>query len=294
LKDKLPLSKALFWIGLTVLVFSGSALFGWLYYLHLKDKRASNDQYLIKAIIQTGPHQEALKTVYLAEILGLSVDMPTNLFQLNTKKAEQQLMLSPVIKQAKVTRMPPSTLYIDYAVRQPIMMLYDYHNAAIDSEGYLFPIRPFFTPKRLPELYLGLPAEEYQWNIPLKTPTVELALTLHALLSAPPYQSTFRLLRIDVAHAFAESYGRREIILIIEDQFQTETNGRKTHYHFPRILRMSPDHYQNELKNYLKLREPLATKAVKKYPPQDIENNTMKAPGLIIDLRIPPLAFMKE
>jgi hypothetical protein len=298
-RDKLPLRRALLWVFLSVILVSGSAAFSWFYYQHLLDKRATNDDYLLTAIVQTGPVKDALQTVYLAELLELSADRPTNLFQLDLHKAEKQLLASPVIKTAKVKRVPPNTLYIDYTVRQPIAMLYDYVNSAIDEEGYIFPIHPFFAPKRLPEVYVGLPppgegSAASQWNVPIKGAEMQLALSLFSMLHEPMYRDQFRLLRIDVANAYADSYGRREIVLIIEDQLSFASKEQMTTLLFPRILRLSPERYREELKNYLTLREILAEKALKKHQDADAMQPAEKMRGLIIDLRVPKLAFLKE
>lgn len=303
-RDKLPLGRALLWIFLSVMIVSGSAAFGWFYYQYLLSQRSTNDDYLITTIVQTGPVKEALQTVYLAELLNLSADQPTNLFQLDVKQAEKQLLASPVIKTAKVRRVPPHTLYIDYTVRQPIAMLYDYMNAAIDEEGYVFPIHPFFSPKRLPEVYLGASPNgggskagssvAGQWNVPIRGAEMQLALSLFTMLHDPMYRDSFRLLRIDVANAYADSYGKREIVLIIEDQMNKSANGQMITLLFPRILRLSPERYREELKNYLKLRDILADKALKKNQDNEPGQSIVKKPGLIIDLRVPKLAFLKE
>ncbi len=43
-------------------------------------------------------------------------------------------------------------------MRTPYAYIGEFANTAIDKEGYLFPFRPFFTPKNLPILYIGLNA----------------------------------------------------------------------------------------------------------------------------------------
>ena len=63
-KEQLPLSTALIWIFLSTCLISGTATLAWLYYVHLGRLRVQDDQYLIKAIVQTGPQREALRTAY--------------------------------------------------------------------------------------------------------------------------------------------------------------------------------------------------------------------------------------
>ena len=153
-------------IGSTCLTFVVSAC-GLLGYRHWNTKRMTDEACRIIAIVQTGPEKEALKTAYLAELLNLSVDKPTQLYALNLKKAEERLLASPLIASVELKRIPPGTLYIDYTVRKPIAWLADYNNTALDAGGYLFPAAPFFTPKQLPEIYLvflPLEARRMTWG----------------------------------------------------------------------------------------------------------------------------------
>jgi cell division septal protein FtsQ len=269
-KEQMPLSTSLIWIFLSTCLISGTATLAWLYYVYLGKLRIHDDQYLIKAIVQTGPQREALRTAYLEELLNLSADQPTNLYALDPKVAVQCLLASPVIKQARANRLPPDTLLIDYTVRQPVAILLDYTNTAIDTEGMPFPILPFFTPKKLPEIYLGLPQlaslpdgkQELPWSTPLSSKEASLALKLITLLSAPAYRDHFPLMRVDASQAYAESYGQRQIVVILENPY--------------RVLRLGTEDYLQALGNYLELKTKLL--------PEDS----------LIDLRIPRLAYISR
>src|SRR5206468_998734 len=83
---------------------------------------------------------------------------PKNLYALDLKEAAKALLSSPLIRNAKVKRLPPNTLYVEYEVRKPVCWLADYKNVAIDQEGYLLPGAPFYPPQQMPEIYLGLPS----------------------------------------------------------------------------------------------------------------------------------------
>ena len=172
--------------------------------------------------------------------------------------AQKRLLSCPLIKEAKVKLTSPETVYVDYTVRQPIAWLYDFENIALDEEGYPFPVSPFFTPKRLPEVYLGI--RNFYWGRPLKERNAELALTILQLLN----RLSLQVKRLDVSKAFLPSLGRREVVLILEEQG------------FTKSLRLTPKNVAQELGNYLELRSKLPA------VPQ------------IIDLRIPQLAFIQE
>jgi hypothetical protein len=81
--------------------------------------------------------------------------------------------------------------------------------------------------------------------------------------SANSDQLTF----IDVSEAFADSYGKRQVVVKVE-------KGAATQF----LLRLNSEHYQQNLEEFF-----LYTKKIKKF-----DNK------LIIDFRIPQLAFIKN
>ncbi|MBI2743675.1 MAG: FtsQ-type POTRA domain-containing protein [Chlamydiales bacterium] len=275
-KTTIPTFKALLILTVTTTLVSGG---GYLL-LNKKKRMAKAEQPVgnIRAIVQTGPQKEALSTSYLAELLNLSQDRPTPASSFNLKIAREKLLRSPVVKEAKVEKLPPDALFISYTVRQPVATLYDVENGALDTEGFLFPLKPFFAPKNLPEIYLGIAKFNKQgrfaWNQKLASPSLTLALDLLQLLSAQPYCDLFTVKRIDLSKAAEKSYGAREIVLIIEESFKEQ----KRIY-----LRLTTKGYAQELGNYLELRRELAqTKA------ED------KSRAALVDLRISKLGYIKD
>ena len=259
----------------------------------------TDEKYRITAIMQTGPEKEALKTSYLAELLDLSVDSPAQLYALNLNKAVEKLLASPLIAQAEIKRMPPGTLYIDYSVRKPVALLADYANTAIDGEGYIFPVAPFFSPKQFPEIYLGLPpfgsAEDSMgrkggdWKTPLQNPYLSLAFDLLKFLEAFSGQEGVRIKRIDVSNAFAPSLGQREIVLIAEDELVCQGAYKELVCIFPTILRLAPKDYPAHLNHFFSLR----SKMLEDYKRQlFFTKEGGRFASRIIDLRIPQLAFI--
>ncbi len=270
----MPFNRALIWILVSTLLISGSAFMGWLYYLHMRERRLNDEQYRLVAIVQSTPHAETLKTVYLAEILDLSVDRPINLYQFSAKDAESKLLAHPLIKRATVKKILPGTIYIDYEMRFPVAYLGDYLNTAIDEEGYLFPFRPFFTPKRLPVVYLGLDQQELTWGNCLKEQIIQLTWdVLHQFNQLQLPQ--FYLKQLDMTSVYADSYGQRQIVLILEEREELSS---------PIYLRLSTEHYAQNLINFRTLYQ-----ASFQQPALYLEGQSA-----IIDLRIPHLAFIKK
>jgi hypothetical protein len=253
-----------------------------------RNEKLQSPGYRITAILQTGAEKEALKTSYLAELLDLSVDCPTPLYALNEKKAEKLLLASPLIAHAKVKRLPPSTLYIDYEVRKPVAWLADFKNMAIDAKGFLFPVDPFFSPKRLPEIYLGVSAD-VGWHI--KSPLFDLALEILNFLETAPWKEGLRIQRIDVSNALAPSLGQREVVLFTEEELSIHRSDQEVVCIFPKILRLAPKDYTQQLCNFFSLRRSM----MEDYKRQiaTIQEGGRFAPR-IIDLRIPQLAFVEK
>ncbi len=250
------------WIFYSVLIISGAASLFWFAYINIQQKRLKDTLYTITKVVQTSQVKEALPTVYLAECMNLSSNMPTNIDTFDTADSQQQLLQSPAISSATVKRIFPDTIHVDYTTYEPIAYIADFYNAAIDAHKILFPIKPFFSPKRLPEIYLNIDALTLSWNDAINHDALDLAINLLQYLS--PLQHLFNIQTIDVSNAYANSCGRREIII-------TLNNPASTH-----ILRLNSQHYQQALSNYLALRNNLPD----------------SSPSLVIDLRLPQLAYL--
>lgn len=277
MEDKMPVSRSILWILLSTLFISGSVLMGWLYYLHMRDMRLHDDQYRIVAIIQKCPQADVLKTVYLAELLGLSLDQPINLYQFNTKEATQTLLNHPLIKEATIKKILPGTLYIEYLIRTPVAFVGDFANTAVDEEGILFPFSPFFTPKRLPKIYFGLHGENCQWGSCLKSfPSFNTAFELIKQFTCIE-QEHFELKTLDVTQIQADSYGVRESVMVLEKNNSPSPTRI--------ILRLSAEHTEQNLVNFRTLQAMLLERKEKGFE----ENQSM-----IIDFRMQHLAFIKK
>lgn len=293
MKIGIPIHRALTWIFGSAIVCNG-VVFG-LYWgiRYWKAQHAVDKNTPIHAIIQTGPQREAVKTAYLAELLDLSVDSPKTNREFDPKGAKQKLLSSPVIKEAEVKIAEAGIVYVDYSVRKPVALLLDYENIALDQEGYPFPLNPFFSPKNLPEIYLDY-SGPIEWNRPLTGEKVELAFSLLDTLLGPGMRDMLSLQRIDVSHAFERSLGKREIVLLLEDELTLRDERVEKRCLFPRILRLSTKRHVQEISHYLKLRDQLLETEKGQYLFPDTSHSLVVAPVKIIDLRIERLAYIEE
>jgi len=289
-----PLPIALGWIVASMLVCAGGghALFRRM--ICLRGERLGP---AVEAIVQTGPQKEALKTAYLAELLGLSADRPCPMERFDVEKARARLLRSPLISRAEVKRIPPNTVYVDYTVRQPIAWVANYRNAALDKEGVVFPFAPFFAPKNLPGLYLGALAHPVRWGCTLRGKELDLALDVLRAVTDLSVCDQLHVVRIDVSQAFAKSYGRRELVLTIEDRMTLRREGKDVPCVIPRLLRLSPKHYAQGLGNYLKLREQLFEEENKQLLSGALaqsETDVLHIKAQVLDFRLSQLAFVKN
>jgi len=288
MNKRLSITASLLWIVVSTLLISGSG------YLIFHKSKKKVEPFQISTLIQTGSSKEPLKSVYLAQLMGLSADRPTSFKEFNIKRAQSLLINSPLIRQAKVKLIKPDAIYVEYKARYPIAWVYDYVNVAIDEEGFLFPVYPFFSPKKIPELYFGLSpfGKEHTWGKKLNLKEVETALHLLKLLSSSAYRDLFQIKRIDLSNAFASSLGTREIVLHLEDQIILKRGEKETRFIFPRFLRLSK-HYAKELGNYLSLREKLLQEERKEILKENVDGD-IEMPVKVIDLRIRGLGFIKR
>lgn len=279
--------QALFCLVGSTLCTLALSLTGYWLWTSYRHERLTDERYRVATIMTTGPEKEPLKTAYLAELLGLSADRPTPLYAINPKIAEAKLLSSPLIAHAKVKRIPPATLYIDYEVRKPVAWLADYTNTGIDREGCLFPVAPFFSPKHLPEIYLGLPPFTH-WRIAMKNPYLQIAFEVLRFLDAAPWKEGLRIKRIDVSNAFAPTLGQREIVIFTEEELVLPQDVVCV---FPKILRLAPKDFAQQLGNFFALRRTMMDDYRKQLA--TFKEGGRFAPR-IIDLRIPQLAFVEK
>lgn len=252
----LPIRTALLWIWGSTIVFSGGVVLT----LSLKKKWDSDirnhPKFLIQSIVQKCASVESLSTDYLAECLGLSVDHPYTVFEHSTKRLTSMLESSPLIKSAEVTKMLPSTLHIEYSLRQPVAILQDYQNTVIDDEGVLFPLQPFRTPKLLPEVTLGEQTNK----------KMALALKLIADLKEVPFPNgpIKGVASIDVSRAHDLRLGHREIIIVFNSLSDKLV-----------FLRLPADEWRTPLNRFFLIPEDLLTQKV-------------------VDMRLPNTAYISR
>lgn len=248
--------KAAWVVVLSVLFVSGPlyCLFG--VHCFYKKHFLGSERYLIRTVVQTSEHYEAVKTAFLTEALQLSVDKPQNLYAFDVREGEERLLATHVIKKAMIRKIRPATLLVDYEIRKAVAYSGDVSNTLVDEEGVLFPAFPFFTPKRLPQLVFG---HGVRWGERVSQEAFPLALMLMKALKCDS---------IDLSAMHSPMLGQREVVVICKN-----SHGAL------RTLRLPPTHLQEQLTRYLAFEERVLHKC---------------RTNCVIDLRLPPFAYMSK
>lgn len=239
-------------ISFILLFFCGATLY---FYHSYKSKQLHLERKVpLQIIAQMGSEKEALRTDYLAELMGLSCDPKTPIF--DQKRALRALLSSPLIQKAKVKRLSSHVLSVDYSLRKPYIFLGEFENVVLDREGYPFPFFPFYTPKYLPRVYLG--ERSICWNTPIQAR--QFAFEILDYLEKRIALSKVEIL--DVSRTNDPLIGKREVVVVIRE------GG------FKHMLRLSPANYQKGIARYFLI--------------ERCEGSQ------IIDLRLEKFAFIKR
>ena len=251
--------KAILIIAFSTLLVSGSSALSLLFFRLQEVFHSKNEVYNIHSIVQTGPQYGALKTLFLSETLGLSIDAPVNIYSFDIEQATQKLMGTHIIQSVSLKKIKPDILCIDYTLRKPVAKMGSLTNTYVDAQGVLFPAHPFYSPKKIPELIVeGGPQV---WGGALNS--TRLA-QMNGLLK---HFEKEEVIRIDLSMVDAPSIGSREIVVMVKQ-------GQSVH-----TLRLPREGFESAIQNYFQLHKQLLASEKK---------------STLIDLRLPDMAFLNQ
>lgn len=184
---------------LSIAVVSGIPWGVYLGYKQYLSHIQADNHYILKAIVAKSHGYNLLPSAFFSEYLGLAIDKPINLYRYPIENGEERLLSLHAFKKVHLSRIPPSTLLIEYELRTPMFLLSTLSNTAVDSEGHVFPYFPFFTPKKLPELRVS---EDVKWG-----DKIDVAIPLKLTEALP------NLKGIDLSKKDLDSLGEREVVL---------------------------------------------------------------------------------
>lgn len=290
MQRKLTLLQSLIWIFSSILLISGPCFGGFYLYRKFHLIRKNHPEYRLKSIIT--PNK--IHPDFFCEVLHLDKTKKVSLYSFDIERAKEAFLCHPVIKDVFIQRHPPSSLYIDCEFRNPIGVLLDFENTLIDEEGYVFPFKPFYKKNHLPEIYLGVKefGKEVQYSQPINSIKWQFALEIMRILHAEPFKKNYQIDRVDVSNLEAKSYGRKEIVLMLKEKKLFESIGKKIDCTFPLTLRFHPKTYQQQLRNFLALREEIKKDYQKQLYTMELAERELTFDRKVFDFRIPKLAFI--
>ena len=204
--------RALLIMGIMTFLCSGSSIAAFFWWKQQQEARRADPRYAITELVCHCYRGQELPKDYLQALLGLSKEKPGNLFDFSLQEGINHLLASPWIASAELVKVPPGTLVLQYAVREPLAALGDFSGALVDEEGIIFPQEPFFSHRRFVVVYLGWKSR-VAWGDPISNPKLVAAYHLLALLDrhSLPVES------IDMTHTNDLSYGQREVIVYLRE-----------------------------------------------------------------------------
>jgi len=219
------------WVGLSICIVSLPV------YLYLFVQKEKTPIYLT-TLIQKTHGLDSVSARFFSDYLGLyPYGMPLKIKRLDAKKIEKKLRDFPIFQDVDVEFTPQGELLVTYDLRKPLFYLRDYNNCALDFEGRVLPLVPFYSPKKLPHIYLGL--QRLLWN---QSHDIELASSIIRYFNHDRLQ-LFELKLIDLSKLKALVPSHREVIL---------TLSISGHLHY---LRINPGHWHRALNRYIRLFE---------------------------------------
>lgn len=265
IEKKFPLPKAIAYVLLSVVVVWGTLFISWWYHDYTVKRRTQDSRFTIQGIVSSCLDPDFLSSRQLATILALATKEPKNLYAFDLQEAEMRCKSFPAIKTAHLSRLRPNAICISYEMRKPYVRMAEFENVALDKEGYPLPLFPIYSPKRLPEVYLGL--QSLLWNEQVASDEFIVASELLQYLDQV-LPNTFRVSRIDTHNMRSVSRGRQEIVLVLEGGVCR------------RYLRLHASNYKKNIQHFLAL-----------IPTLDLISTQL---GQIIDMRCYGFALVKS
>jgi hypothetical protein len=204
----------------SILCIAGACSF----FLQFSQKKDNNSQIVKLVLKQRG--EDSLPLPLFAEMLSLSCDHSLSYSDFNIQNSEEALRLIGIFKKIKLRKYKPETVVVEYELYRPSYIWGEYTNTLINDQGLLMPYFPYFTPKKLPTLYLD--SERSQTYF-------EYLQKLHAFVSKGNIEM------VDLRGMNAISKAKRQVILQLNQEGEVH------------ILRLDPVFIEEQFSNYFTL-----------------------------------------
>lgn len=266
MKQRIPLWRACVYLVCITSLVGGVGWYGKHKFLEYRYTAWHDPAYTIVALLLEGTQGDRLRPEHVAELLGLSVDIPQNLHRFDARRAETRLLELGFVQQVRIEKILPGTLHVAYQLRRPVVYSGDMSNTAMDHEGVLFPCHPFIRPKKLPKLTLGIESGSWGETV-VDQDLFRAGLTLLDTFRWIELEGFGEMISIDLSRANHPLLGRREQVLVVRSK---ESRNGVVYIRFGECLTG---------------KESAQLRAIWKQLPETLE-------GGVIDCRLPALAFV--
>lgn len=193
-------------------------------------KRISDVRFSLKKIAVRSRTVDKVPVCLLASLFPVKKGDP--LFSIDPKVVKERILSCPSFYDARVWRLLPGTLGVEYTLRSPIGSLAGFRNVCFDAHGVLFFLVPYFPPKKLPKIVLPLEKvdslDELQRKMNLSREK-DMVLQLLPLVSSVANLYKMNVESIDFSSKNHPNIFRREIILVFSHSL-----GKKGEYVYVR------------------------------------------------------------
>lgn len=223
------------WVLKCAIIFGSICVFSLPVYLLLFAEKAKTPVHL-KTLIQKTPSLNSLSPRFFSDYLSLRPKGNyLKIDKLDIGKINSKLESFPIFKKVEAVFSHQGQLEIYYELRTPYAYLKDFSQLALDQEGYVIPANLFFSPKKLPFVYLGL--HSITWNS-----SHDMTLVKQIIDAIAPFENqTLKLELIDVSLLSHKLASHREVVV-------TVSYNKHSHY-----LRIKPQLVDLAISRYVQL-----------------------------------------
>ena len=204
----------------------GAFFAAWWWHHRQQEERKNDPRFLVKRVAARPTTQDRLPLGVLSEILNLTSSSSVSLFTLEPSAAQKQLLCCPAFAKAKVWRLLPGTLGVEYALRTPAATLAGLKNVGIDGTAAVFFLFPYYAPKKLPAIVLPIGDLKTLSEVQQRVRRIkETGIALKLLERITPMAASHHLAvdLVDMTSFHQQNIFRREIVLAFTSPLSSET-----------------------------------------------------------------------
>jgi hypothetical protein len=194
----------------------GAFFTAWWWHHRQQEIRKNDTRFTVKRVAARPVTQDRLPIGVLTELLHLDTESNISLFALQPQETRERLLSCPAVESAKVWRLLPGTLGIEYALRTPVATIAGFKNVGIDASAIAFFLFPYYAPKRLPAIVVPIGDLSTLTDVQRRIRRIKetaIALRLIEIITPIAHRHHLAVDLVDLSHFHQQSVFRREVII---------------------------------------------------------------------------------